>query len=73
HSDRPASLDNLACDLVYRFEQWGVPSDLDEAIKLHRDVLLLHPPSHSGRSGSLNNLASGLRNRFYQWGIPSDL
>ncbi|KAG1829960.1 CHAT domain-containing protein [Suillus variegatus] len=48
-------------------------SDLDEAIELHRDALLLHSPGHSDRSSSLNNLAISLHDRFEQCGIMSDL
>ncbi|KAG2035481.1 CHAT domain-containing protein [Suillus americanus] len=48
-------------------------SVLDEAIELHRAVLLLCPPGHPVRSSSLNNLALGLRERFQQRGMMSDL
>ncbi|KAG2119451.1 CHAT domain-containing protein [Suillus clintonianus] len=73
HSNRSGSLNNLAISLQNRFEQWGVPSDLDEAIELNRAALLLRPPGHPNRSASLNNLASSLGNRFQQRGVPSDL
>ncbi|KAG1840956.1 CHAT domain-containing protein [Suillus tomentosus] len=48
-------------------------SDLDEAIKLRRDVLLLCPPGYPDRSSFLNNLAISLIDRFRQCGIMSDL
>ncbi|OAX33436.1 hypothetical protein K503DRAFT_775606 [Rhizopogon vinicolor AM-OR11-026] len=35
YSDHPSSLNNLAISLEDRFEQWGVLSDLDEAINFH--------------------------------------
>ncbi|KAG2120264.1 TPR-like protein [Suillus clintonianus] len=73
HSDRSACLYNLAISLHDRFEQRGVPSDLDEAVELFRTALVLCPTGHSHRSGSLNNLANCLVNRFEQRGIPSDL
>ncbi|KAG2127527.1 TPR-like protein [Suillus clintonianus] len=73
HSDRSASLNNLAISLHDRFEQRGTLSDLDEAIELHRAALLLRPPGHSNRSVSLNNLATSLHDRFEQRGVPSDL
>jgi CHAT domain-containing protein len=67
------SLNNLAISLGDRFTQRGDPSDLDEAIELHRAALLLRPPGHSDRSDSLNNLAVSLGDRFKQQGVPSDL
>ncbi|OAX35461.1 hypothetical protein K503DRAFT_696998 [Rhizopogon vinicolor AM-OR11-026] len=53
--------------------QRGVPSDLDEAIDLHRAALALYSPGHSDRSSSLNNLAISLQARFKQRGVLSDL
>ncbi|KAG2341044.1 hypothetical protein BDR05DRAFT_888831 [Suillus weaverae] len=73
HSDRSSSLNNLAVSLGDRFEQRGVPSDLDESIELHRAALFLRPPGHSARSRSLNNLAVSLGDRFEQRGVLSDL
>ncbi|KAG1878122.1 TPR-like protein [Suillus subalutaceus] len=73
HSDRPASLNNLAVSLRDRFLQRGIMSDLDEAIELLRAALLLCPPSHSDRPASLINLAASLRDRFLQRGIMSDI
>ncbi|KAG2120155.1 hypothetical protein DEU56DRAFT_984497 [Suillus clintonianus] len=64
---------NISTRLQNRFEQRGVPSDLDEAIELHQAALLLRPPGHSCRSITLNSLASSLRNRFEHRGVPSDL
>ncbi|KAG2353625.1 hypothetical protein BDR07DRAFT_1495926 [Suillus spraguei] len=37
-------LNNLALGLCDRFTQWGIPSDLDESIKLYQAALLLRPP-----------------------------
>ncbi|KAG2144241.1 CHAT domain-containing protein [Suillus clintonianus] len=73
HANRSRSLSKLATSLYHRFEQRGIPSDIDEAIELYRAALLLFPPGHSDRSTSLNNLANSLQNRFKQRGIPSDL
>ncbi|KAG2353320.1 hypothetical protein BDR07DRAFT_1222916, partial [Suillus spraguei] len=67
------SLNNLANSLQDRFTQWGILSNLDESIKLHRAALLLCPPGHSDRSQYLINLAISLRDRFTQRGVPSDL
>ncbi|KAG1859630.1 hypothetical protein F4604DRAFT_1684593 [Suillus subluteus] len=69
HSDRYLSLNNLSVSLGDR----GLPSDLDEAVELHRAALMLCPPGHFGRSSSLDNLAVSLRKRFKQQGDPSDL
>ncbi|KAG0692838.1 hypothetical protein DFH29DRAFT_882002 [Suillus ampliporus] len=65
--------ENFMTVSLIRFKQWGVMSDLDEAIEHHRAALLLHPSGHSDRSASLNNLAVSLTSRFKQWGVPSDL
>ncbi|KAG1874125.1 hypothetical protein C8R48DRAFT_831282 [Suillus tomentosus] len=67
------SLNNLTISLRDRFLQWGMMSDLDEAIELHRVALLLCPPGHSHRSMSVNNLANSIRDRFLQRGMMSDL
>ena len=64
HPDRAMSLNNLAIDLVIRYEQlWGV-EDLDEAIVLVRGALDLRPQGHPAQSRSLNDLARFLCNRF---------
>ncbi|KAG2099598.1 uncharacterized protein F5147DRAFT_814041 [Suillus discolor] len=69
------SLEYVTTSLVYRagLQQCGIMSDLDEAIELHLDALLLRPPDHPDRSMSLSNLGASLRNRFQQCGIMSDL
>ena len=64
HPDRAMSLNNLAIDLIIRYEQlWGV-EDLDEAIVLVREALDLRPQGHPAQSRSLNDLARFLCNRF---------
>ncbi|KAG1896758.1 CHAT domain-containing protein [Suillus fuscotomentosus] len=73
HSLRTFFINKLALNLHDRFQQRGIMSDLDEAIELHRAVLLLRPLDHSERSSSLNNLANSLQDRFLQRGIVSDL
>ena len=55
------------------FFKYRHPLDLDEAISLHREALLLRPASHPNRSASLNNLASSLRTRFEKRGAAIDL
>src|SRR6267154_1202538 len=67
------SLNNLASSLNTRFEQRGVPSDLNEVIGLHRAVLVLFPPGRPRRSTFLHNLAISLHIRFQQRSITSDL
>ncbi|KAG1746363.1 hypothetical protein EDB19DRAFT_1586056, partial [Suillus lakei] len=67
------SVHNLAFNLRDRFQQRGVPSDLDESIEPKR-AALLRPPGHSLRSMSLDNkFAISLQGRFKQRGVPSDL
>ncbi|KAG2119305.1 hypothetical protein DEU56DRAFT_918665 [Suillus clintonianus] len=73
HYERSTSLSNLTLSLYNMFKQRGVPSDLDEAIELHRAALLICPPDHPDRPTPLNNLAISLRCRFEQRGVPSDL
>ncbi|KIJ91500.1 hypothetical protein K443DRAFT_114936 [Laccaria amethystina LaAM-08-1] len=61
HPDRSTSLNNLATALATRFKKRGASNDLDEAISLHREALLLWPAPHPDRSMSLNNLANALQ------------
>ena len=67
------SLNNLAVPLQTRFEQRGASNDLDEAIYLLREALLLRPAPHPDRSMSLNNLAATLQTCFEQRGASNDL
>ncbi|KIK43349.1 hypothetical protein CY34DRAFT_717558 [Suillus luteus UH-Slu-Lm8-n1] len=69
----PNVLENLANSLVCRFQQWGVLSDLDEAVNLHRAALARRAASHPLRSNSLNGLAIALQLRFHQRGVQGDL
>jgi len=73
HPDCSTSLNDLANALQTRFEQRGASNDLDEAISLHREALLLRPASHPDHSMSLNNLANALQTRFQQRGASNDL
>ncbi|KAG2143716.1 TPR-like protein [Suillus clintonianus] len=73
HYRHSTCLFHLANSLRRRFEQQGVPSDLDEAIELQRAALLICPPGHPHRPTSLNNLGISLYDRFKQRGAPSDL
>ncbi|KAG2037156.1 CHAT domain-containing protein [Suillus americanus] len=72
HHLRSTYLYNLATALYRKFDQQGVPYDLDEATELYR-AALLHRPDHSIRSASLSNLAISLNRRFEQRSVPSDL
>jgi hypothetical protein len=56
HLDRALSLCNLGSKLSTRFQQSGDRDDLDEAIQLHRDALVLRPPGHPARAMSLSTL-----------------
>ena len=47
--------------------------DLDEAIILGREALILRPQGHLHRSLSLSNLAVRLSNRYYKLGELQDL
>jgi hypothetical protein len=73
HPDRSGSLNNLANALQTCFKRRGASNDLDEAISLHREALLLRPAPHPDRSTSLNNLANALQTRFTQRGASNDL
>ncbi|KAG1858281.1 hypothetical protein C8R48DRAFT_775230 [Suillus tomentosus] len=73
HTDRSASLHNLANRLYSRFEHRGNVEDLDQAIALHREALALHPAGHTYRSGSLTSLANRLSSRFQHRGDDKDL
>ncbi|KIJ91635.1 hypothetical protein K443DRAFT_475600, partial [Laccaria amethystina LaAM-08-1] len=68
HPDRSGSLNNLASALRTRFKHRGASNDLDEAIILHREALLLRPAPHPDRSSSLNDLAYALHTHFKQRG-----
>jgi hypothetical protein len=69
----PNVLENLANSLVRRFQQWGVLSDLDEAVNLHQAALARRTATHPLRSNSLNGLAIALQLRFHQRGVQGDL
>jgi tetratricopeptide (TPR) repeat protein len=73
HPDRSGSLNNLANALQTCFKRRGASNDLDEAISLHREALLLRPAPHPDRFMSLNNLANALQTRFQQRGASNDL
>ncbi|KAG2745480.1 hypothetical protein P692DRAFT_201848294 [Suillus brevipes Sb2] len=87
HTYRSSSLNNLANRLSTRFDHRGSgedlnesrenllcnAEDLDEAIALHREALVLHPVGHTYRSMSLNNLALELSTRFDRRGNGDDL
>ncbi|OAX34562.1 hypothetical protein K503DRAFT_832993 [Rhizopogon vinicolor AM-OR11-026] len=66
-------LNNLALSLQDKFQQWGILSDLEEVIEIHRAALALRPLGHSNQFISLNNLASSLQAKFQQWSVLSDL
>ena len=73
HPDRAESLIRIAAALHTRFKQRGTSDDLDEAISLDREALLLWPAPHPHRSVSLNSLAHALQTRFEQRGASNDL
>ncbi|KDR74898.1 hypothetical protein GALMADRAFT_566661 [Galerina marginata CBS 339.88] len=73
HANLAMSLNNLGWALQNRFKQQGAANDLDEAISMHREALLLRTAPHPDRSTSLNNLANTLQNRFKQQGATNDL
>ncbi|KAF7972472.1 hypothetical protein HWV62_17892 [Athelia sp. TMB] len=70
---RSTSLNNLAVDLLIRFDQLGQMVDLDQSIIYSRGALELRPPGHPGRPTTLDNLASALRIRYEQSGPMTDL
>jgi tetratricopeptide (TPR) repeat protein len=70
---RDSILSWLAHTLQTRFTQRGASNDLDEAISLHQEALVLRPAPHPDRSTSLNNFANALQTRFEQRGASNDL
>ncbi|KAG1858279.1 CHAT domain-containing protein [Suillus tomentosus] len=73
HTNRFASLKNLANGLSSRFDQQGNDEDLDQAITLNREVLTLCLAGHTDQPTSLNNLAVQLSSRFDRRGNYEDL
>ncbi|KAG0706969.1 TPR-like protein [Suillus ampliporus] len=67
------SLFLIADDLVDRFEQRDVLSDLNDAIEFHRAALMLRPHGHPDRPMSFNSLGISLHKRFQKLGVLSDL
>ncbi|KAG2739749.1 hypothetical protein P692DRAFT_201899725, partial [Suillus brevipes Sb2] len=63
----------LAIQLSTRFDHRGNAEDLDHAIALAREALVLRPVGHTDRSSSLNNLANQLSTRFDHRGNAEDL
>ncbi|KAG2339504.1 TPR-like protein [Suillus weaverae] len=73
HQRCPRTLDKLSSALRSRFTQYGSIDDLDECIKLRREVVSLCSEGHSERDTYLNNLAASLRSRFDHQRRPHDL
>ncbi|KAG1865653.1 hypothetical protein C8R48DRAFT_747702 [Suillus tomentosus] len=73
HTDRSASLNNLAVLLSSRFHHRGNDEDLDEAIALDRKALALRLVGCTDRSASLSNLAARLSSHFEHQGNDEDL
>jgi hypothetical protein len=59
--------------LNYRFKHEGESRDIDEAISLHEEALLLHPVRHESRDRTLSSLASAILHRFQQCSDISDI
>ncbi|KAJ7923605.1 hypothetical protein B0H13DRAFT_2266978 [Mycena leptocephala] len=70
---RSSDLSNLAIAVHERFQHRGNSSDIEEAIKLHRESLALLPPPHPHRGMSLNNLAIALYHQAQQRGHSPDI
>ncbi|KAJ6512345.1 CHAT domain-containing protein [Mycena vulgaris] len=84
HPDRATSLSNLGNSVqvrfqnlgnsvLARFQQRGVPVDIDEAVQLHREALALRPAPHPDRAASLSNLAISVLERFQHRGDAADI
>ncbi|EDR00777.1 uncharacterized protein LACBIDRAFT_295705 [Laccaria bicolor S238N-H82] len=73
HPDRAESLNRIATALHTRYKWWGTSNNLDEAISLHREALLLRPVPHPDRAVSLNNLANALQTCFEERGASNNL
>ncbi|KAF8527222.1 hypothetical protein JB92DRAFT_3107744 [Gautieria morchelliformis] len=53
--------------------KYGRREDLEEAVSLDREALLLQPAPHPERSSSLNHIAIALWTRFNKYGRREDL
>lgn len=74
HSSRAGYLNNLASNLLTRFQKSGGQyRDLEDAIILNREALSLRPLSHPHRSSTLDNLAIALQTRFLHGSDIQDL
>ncbi|KAJ6607240.1 CHAT domain-containing protein [Mycena sp. CBHHK59/15] len=71
--DADSLLSNLGIALRQRFSQRRDMADLDSAIQLQREALVLQPDPHPGYSASRNQLALALRERFEHGGDLADL
>jgi CHAT domain-containing protein len=72
-SDRQAIISTLGTSFRTRYRISGEIDDLDEAITLHRELLLLLPQESSERSFYLNYLAESLRERYGESRQAEDL
>ncbi|TFK44021.1 CHAT domain-containing protein, partial [Crucibulum laeve] len=72
-SNDPTILSNYATVLHHRFERTGNLDDLNEAIRVKQNALLLIPEDYDNRPGMLNNLANSLQSRYHRSGDINDL
>ncbi|KAJ7676200.1 CHAT domain-containing protein, partial [Mycena rosella] len=71
--DPHSSLSNVATAVKVGMERRGNLQDIEEAIKLLKEVLGFHAAPHPDRGSSLNNLAHAIQARFQQQGKSLDL
>ncbi|KAF8129595.1 CHAT domain-containing protein, partial [Boletus edulis] len=66
-------LSNLGTSFMTRFLRLGELRDLEDAISIHRDAIVLTPHGHPHKPTMLNNLANSFKVRFECLREPSDL
>jgi len=73
HTSRLSAVERLSLDLKTHFAQCGSIDDIDESIRLLREVVSQCPEGHPSRDTSLDTLASSLMSRFHHQGKSDDL
>jgi CHAT domain-containing protein/tetratricopeptide (TPR) repeat protein len=71
--DRPGMLANLAALLYTRYERFGEPADLDDAVEFAGRSAQCTPQRNAHRPGRIANLAAALRARYVLRLDPEDL
>jgi tetratricopeptide (TPR) repeat protein len=72
-TEQKRSLMDLATLARNRFEQQGELNDLETAIRLHKQMLAVIPPTHIFRAITIDLVASDIGERFLRTNNPADL